>query len=726
MNTSLDRRSFLKNSLLASGGLLLSFRLGARQVSPITTSFSPNAYLQVDPDGHITIWAQNPEIGQGVKTSLPMIIAEELAVDWRQVEVRQADLNSNMGDQFAGGSTAVKSNWDSMRQAGATARTMLIAAAAQQWQVDPQSCYALAGKVHHRPTDRQLSYGELATAAAQLPVPEEVVLKDPKDYRLLGTAVPGVDNLAIVTGQPIYGLDTRPDDALVAAIARCPIFGGSVESYDASAALKVPGVKQVIEIPTSQFMRWSGVAVIATNTWAAFKGKRALEVVWAGGEAATESTDRVREQMQTYVGQKGEIQLREDGQVDQALDESDQVVEAVYEVPFLYHATMEPMHYTADVREDSCEFWGSTQVPGAVRYYTRQITGMTNDQITVHQARSGGGFGRRLAAEYAVEAIYLSQQIKAPVQVVWTREDDISHDFYRPAGMYRLRGALDEQGKLLAWHINASTTSRYLYANRQDSAHTTEVFPDGFPAGFVPHFRMEYTPVKTTIPSGAWRAPGHNATCFVDQSFVDEMAHAAGKDPVDFRLEILGEEDKEMPYRDHGGPTYRTDRLKGVIQLVADRSGWYEAAPAGIHRGFAAHFMFGAYVAEVAEVRLDEQQRPRIERIHVAVDCGIVINRLGAEAQIQGGIIDALSATLYGEIKVAEGRCQPTNFHQYRLLRMREAPEIIIHLVDSTERPEGLGEISVPPVNAAVCNAIFAATGKRIRRLPLYADELFG
>ena len=429
--------------------------------------------------------------------------------------------------------------------------------------------------------------------------------------------------------------------------------------------------------------------------------------------------------MDKKTTQKGEIQLRDDGNIEDALAKAEKTLEATYEVPFLYHATMEPMNYIADVKADSIECWGSTQVPGSVSYYANKITGIPRANIKVYQARTGGGFGRRLMADYASEAIYLSHKIGKPVQIIWTREDDLQHDYYRPMGRYKLKAGLDKKGNITAWHINAATTSRYLFRKADASPHGTELFPDGFPAGFIPNFKMEYSPIATKVSTGAWRAPGHNATCFVDQSFLDELAIAAEKDPIDFRMDLMGEEDKEMPYDDHGGPTYSTARLKGVIHKVAEISNWKEGSENGKFRGFAAHFMFGAYVAEVVEISLGENNRPVVEKVFAAVDCGIVVNQLGALAQIEGGIIDGLSATIYGGITIQDGRVAESNFHNYQMLRFPESPEIIVALIDSSETPEGLGEISIPPINAALCNAIYRATGKRIRQLPLKDSAMF-
>ncbi len=731
MMVNINRRNFIKISGLTGTGLVLGFPLagfGRTENQAAASFFEPNAFLRIGSDGSIVIFAKNPEIGQGVKTSLPMLVAEELEVNWDQILVQQADFNPLMGAQFAGGSTAVKTNWETLRKAGATAREMLVQAAAGQWGVAPGDCRAAEGKVVNLLNKESLTYAQLADAASKLEVPKDVPLKDPKDFRIIGTEQRNVDSRQIATGQPVFGLDAKPKGMLTAAIAKCPVFGGKVKSFDPATALAVPGVVQVLEVEAADDpgVRIAGVAVIAKNTWAAFKGKNALQVEWDLGEGALESSDALLRQMEEKTAKAGDLQLRNDGNTDEAFQQAAQVLEATYEVPFLYHATMEPMSYIADVKPDSVECWGSTQVPGSAAFFAAQITGVPRDKIKVHQARNGGGFGRRLMADYAAEAVFISHKIGQPVQVVWTREDDLQHDYYRPAGLYQLKGALDQQGRISAWQINAATTSRYLFRKSQDSPHKTEVFPDGFPAGFIPNFKMAYSPIATRVSTGAWRAPGHNATCFVDQSFLDELAVAAGKDPIDFRLELMGEEDKTMPYDDHGGPTYSTARLKAVIRKVGEMCNWKKGPAEGKFRGFAAHFMFGAYVAEVVEVSLDaETGRPKVERVYAAVDCGIVVNPLGARAQIEGGIVDGLSAAIYGGVTIQNGRVEQANFDTYQMLRYPESPEIVVELMPSAENPEGLGEISLPPVNAALCNALFRATGKRVRKLPLKDSEAY-
>jgi isoquinoline 1-oxidoreductase beta subunit len=720
-----SRRDFLKLAGLSSAGLLLAVSFAdARIVSTATALddgvFEPNVFLKISSNGNVIIYSKNPEIGQGIKTSFAQIIAEELEVDWKQVQVEQGVLDGRFGSQFAGGSTGVKENYAALRRAGASAKEMLVDAAAQEWKVPFGNCYAKEGYVYQTGTDKKLSYAHLAVPASKVGVRQDPKLKDPKDYTIIGKSIPGVDNKKIATGKMEFGLDSRPKGMAVAVIERCPVFGGKVKSVDDSEALKIEGVEKVVVLESNgnptQII--GGVAVIARNTWTAMKGRKALKVEWDLSGVEPESDDNLRAQFEKNLGTKGDI-IRDDGNVDEIFKTCSKVHEATFEVPFLAHVAMEPMNYIADVKGDSVEVWGPTQVPGAAMGASINISGLTFDKIKVRMTRVGGGFGRRLMADYIWEAVALSKEIGKAVQVVWTREDDMQHDYYRPKGLYHIKAGLDTDNKLVGWHIRSSTTSRRQFAGSEGSSHETEVFPDGFPAGFVPAFRMEYTNVVSKVPRGAWRAPGHNATAWIDQSFIDEMAALAGKDPVAFRLELLGEEDKTMPYRDHGGPMYSTKRLKNVIHLAAEKAKWSQPAPKGTYRGFAAHFMFGAYVAEVVTISMPNPTTVKLENVTAVVDCGVVINKSGALNQLEGGIIDGLNAALNSAIHIENGKAKESNFNEYKMLRMKDAPTLDVHLVDSTENPEGLGEMTLPPVAAALCNAIFAATGKRIHTLPI-------
>lgn len=687
-------------------------------------TFEPNVFLKISSNGQIIIYSKNPEIGQGIKTAFAQIIAEELDVDWKQIQVEQGLLDNRFGAQFAGGSTGVKTNFDALRRAGAGAKEMLVEAAARQWMVSLDKCVAKDGYVLQTGTDKKLSYAELAAAASKLNVRDNPVLKDRKDYKIIGQPIRGVDNKTIVTGKMEFGLDARPKDMAVAVIERCPVFGGKVKSVDDSEALKIPGVERVIVLdagknPTQVI---GGVAVVAKSTWVAMKARKALKIEWDLTGVELESDENMRAQFEKNLSAKGTV-LRDDGNVDDAFASCAKVHEATFDAPFLAHVPMEPMNYIADVKADSVEVWGPTQVPGAVRGAAMELTGLAASKIKVRMTRVGGGFGRRLMADYAWEAIALSKAIGKAVQVVWTREDDIKHDFFRPNGLYHIKAGLDANNKLVAWHIKSSSTSRRMFSGATTGTHETEVFPDGFPAGFIPSFRMEYTAVVSKVPRGAWRAPGHNVTAWLDQTFIDEMAQLAGKDPVAFRLEVLGDEDKMMPYRDHGGPVYSTKRLKNVIRLAAERSSWSQPPAKGTFRGFSAHFMFGAYVAEVVTISMPNPTSIKVENVVAVVDCGLVINKSGALNQLEGGIIDGLNATLNSAIHIENGRVKEVNFDKYKMLRMGDAPTLDVQLVDSPESPEGLGEMTLPPIAAALCNAVFAATGKRIHSLPINLAE---
>jgi isoquinoline 1-oxidoreductase subunit beta len=711
----MERRDFLQVTATAAGGLLV---LGAlpRTMHGLAGG-SLGAFVEIGPDGVVTIAAKNPEIGQGVKTALPLIVAEELDVAWERVRVVQADLDRQYGDQYAGGSDAVSENFDRLRQAGATARHLLVAAAAARWGVAADSCRTELGTVIHEATGRRLGYGGLAAEAARLPVPEKVPLKPRSAYRLLGTRIRATDQPAIASGRVTYGIDARAPGMLRASVLHPP-FGHRLASLDSAAAERIAGVKRVVRIdplPSPLHLR-QGVAVVADSTWAAIQAVRALQATWERAPGPPVDSEAIRDAMHQAVLRPGEP-VRNDGDVDRALAGAARVVEATYELPLLAHVPMEPINCLADVRPGRAEVWGPMQDPDGVRDLTARVTGIPITAITVHMTRAGGGFGRRLMSDYGAEAAYLSKAMGAPVQVLWTREEDLSQDFFRPCAVHRLRAGLDASGRVIAWDHHLANPSRYAYAENGQPPVVSELYPDDFPAGFIPDFRLAYTHIPCGIPGGAWRSTLHSSNAFAVQSFVDELARATGKDPLTLRLELLGPP-RRLDYKGHGGPVFDTGRLAGVLRLVAEKAGWGSPLATGRARGLAGHFTFGSYAAHVVEIARAPEGF-RVERVVVAVDCGLVVNRSGAEAQVEGAVLEGISAALYGRVTVEGGRVRETNFDRYRLTRMREAPRVETWFVSSEAPPSGLGEPPLPPVAPALASAVFALTGERPRRLPL-------
>ncbi|MBS1566082.1 MAG: xanthine dehydrogenase family protein molybdopterin-binding subunit [Bacteroidetes bacterium] len=703
MSTTLSRRHFLRLGSLAGGGLLLGFRLPVQAEENATMdeqAFAPNAYISIDNNGVVTLIAPNPEIGQGIKTALPLLLAEELDTDWEKVVIKQGDLDTKAyGNQVAGGSGAIRSRFEPIRKAGATARALLIMAAAQTWNVPAEECSTDNGFVLHKASGRKLGYGELAAKAATLTAPTDIKLKDPKDYKLIGKRIGNVDNKKILTGKPLFGIDTRREGMLYAMVARPPAFGKKLVSFDDTETRKIPGVKNVV--------RWNNVvAVLASSTWNARKGRDALKLQWEDA-SPLESTTEHQEAFRKLIQEKSKDPGRNDGDVDSAFANGKNILEAIYEVPILSHAPMEPINFFADVRDGKAELYGPTQVPARARTDVAKALGIPEENITLGMPRQGGGFGRKLQSDNAVEAAMISSLAKAPVQMLWTREDDMQGDFYRPNGMYRYKAAIDEQG-LVAWHETAAA----LNSRRANS-------PDNFPAGVVPNLRTDSHGLNSNIQTGPWRAPTHNVLAFTQESFMDEIAHALKKDPIALRLEML---DKAAA-QPVGKLSYNVDKFKSVINLVRDMSAWDSKLKPGEFKGFSAYFSFNTYVAEVAVVAIEKGQL-RIKRVYAAVNCGQVVNLSGAENQVQGAILDGLSHAWYSGITFDKGAVMQKNFNTYKMMRMKDAPPIVeVKFVETHEAPTGLGEPGLPPIAPAVCNAIFAATGKRIRRLPFDQDK---
>lgn len=698
--TTFDRRSFLKLSTAVGGGLLLGFRWGQSATPANAATFQPNAFLSIAPSGQVTLLNQNPEIGQGIKTAFPMIIGEELDVAWKDVIIEQAPLDTDQYErQVAGGSGAIRSTYPTLREAGASARALLVAAAANKWGGEASDCTTANSTVTHTPTGKTLTYGALANAAAKLPLPDSVRLKDASEFTLLGTRVPGTDVPKIVTGQQRYGIDTKKPGMLYGAITNPPEHGQKLGKVNDTAALKVSGVVKVVSWPDK-------VAVLATNTYAAFKGKEALQIEWKSPKVR-ESSTRLSAAFADAIKNKTGDTKRKVGNVEQALQKAERVIEATYEVPFLPHAPMEPINMFADVKADSAYLLGPMQTPANGRKTAARILGLSEDKITTEMTRIGGGFGRRLKTDFVEDAVHASQLAGAPVNIVWKREEDMINGGFRPAGLYRYRAGIDAKGQFTAWHLQSSSvTSR------------GAVVPNNFPNGAVPNYQVDIHHIRTDVTTGAWRSPNHNVCSYLDQSFLEEVGHALGKEPLAFRLELL----RQAETAPFGKVDYAPARMRGVLEAAAKMANWGKP-PAGRFQGISAHFSHHSYVAQVAEVSVTDGNI-KVHKVYCAVDCGQVINLSSAENQCEGGVVDGIGCAWFGDMPIVDGASANTNFNTYRLIRMNEAPKVETRFLKTDYPPTGLGEPALPPASAAVANAIFAATGVRIRNLPFVQTDL--
>lgn len=717
--TRLDRRTFLQTGALAGGGLLLGLYPG-RAAHAQRGALSPLAFVKIAPDGIVTLMARGPEVGQGIKTMSPMLIAEELDVAWKSVVVEQADLDPKYGVQFSGGSLGTPMSWEPLRRVGATARHQLVAAAAAKWGVPAAECATDAGKVVHAASGRSAGYGELAAAAAALPLPDpaDIRFKDPKLYRIVGKPTRGVDVPAIVTGKPLYGIDVELPDMLYAVFHKCPVLGGKVVSANVDAVKRLPGIRDafVVEgativdalVPNEPGLE-SGVAIVADSWWLAQSARQKLNVVWDEGVYANQSSADFARRAAELSQQPPGFTISQRGDADAALAGASKVVEAAYSYPLIAHAPLEPQNTTARVDGGKVEIWTASQVPDDGRRMVSKTLGVAPADVTIHLLRGGGGFGRRLTNDYMVEAAFIARKVGRPVKLLWTREDDMAHDYYRPGGYQYLKAGIDATGNLVAWRNHVVS-----YGEGKIFAPFANIGPE-FPNPVVPNYALHASLMPLGLRTGALRAPGSNAYAFVIQSFLDEIAHAAGKDPVALRRELL---DRHA----ESARGFNPKRMRTVLDAVVERSGYGKRTlPKGTGLGVAFHFSHSGYFAEVAEVRVDAKKQVKVLKVWVVGDIGShIINPVAAESMVRGSVIDGISELMFQQITLEKGRVVQSNFHDHPMATHSQTPGLIdVHFVLTSNPPTGLGEPALPPILPAVANAIFAATGARLRTLPL-------
>jgi isoquinoline 1-oxidoreductase beta subunit len=732
--SALNRRAFLKSGAASGFALVIGFYLPSSALADSAEDQEKkpanpfNAWVRISSDNQVTLILGKSEMGQGVMTALPMILAEELGVDWKLVKVEQAPTNPAIYDHGTGGSGSIAGSWVPLRRVGAAAREMLVTAAAQHWNVNRDTCKPQNGGVLHGARKQFLTYGQLVEEASKLAVPDlnTVPLKNSDDFTIVGRDHKRFEAYAKSTGTAKFGIDSRTPGMLYAVIARSPVFGGTVAKFDATKAKAVPGVREVVAIEPVGPGAFSagGVAVVADNSWAAMQGRTALDITWDPGPNATESSESLRQHFIENATKPGKV-VRNDGNTEAALASASKKVEAVYELPFAAHACMEPMNCTVHIRPDGAEAWVPTQGPQWAQDVIAGVSKLPHESVVVHTTLMGGGFGRRYHADFVMEAAQVAKATGQPVMVLWTREDDMQHDFYRPASYHHMQGAMDGHGKLAAWkHFQSSTSIAAVWdKNGHEKPEASEFATAAFIPYGTPNFRVEYALAKSGVPRAWWRSVEHSSSGFVVETFVDELAAAAGEDPLAFRLRLIGPARKIPDVTSPEGKPLDTARLKNVLQLAAEKARWGQSLSKGIARGIAGYYSFESYTAAVAEVSVQDG-KVRVHRIVYAVDCGRPVNPNGIAAQVEGAAIYGLSAALHDAITIDRGRVQQSNFNDYQMPRIQETPNIEVHVVPSKEEPTGIGEPGLPVIAPAVCNAVFAATGKRLRRLPIRPDDL--